>query len=336
MQINLAVDIMSGDLGPRTNIAGALLALVYDPNLCLHLVGDKELLNTLLLQHHLSSEFAERIQVHPALSTVSMDADPAQAVRKLTQSSMHLAVKLVASGQCQGVVSSGNTGALMLVSRRYLGMLPGIDRPAICTSLPTRQGFSYLLDLGANTSCTPEHLLQFALMGSVMVRQLEVCAQPRVALLNIGHEATKGTDLVKQAAHLLSQHPDINYQGYIEADKIFAGQVDLVVCDGFTGNIALKAGEGTVRYVFEQLNRLLQSSWYGRCLGWLARPLLRNFKQQMDPVGYNGGSFLGLQGCVIKSHGNVDAQGFATAILRAGTEVRQGLAQQLQLAFTSK
>lgn len=333
MQINLAIDAMGGDLGPRTNIAGVLLALLQDPLLSVTLVGKKEQLQTLLLQHHLSSEFAERIHLLASDDAIGMDEAPASVLRSRKNSSMHLAVKLVAEGQCQAVVSGGNTGALMLISRHYLGMLPGIERPAISTAIPTYKGRSYLLDLGANIDCQPEHLLQFALMGSVMVNSIEGKAKPSVALLNVGHEAIKGNSLVKAAAQLIEEDASLNYVGYVEGDKIFSGEVDLVVCDGFTGNIALKTSEGLARYLSGQIQDLFHKNLYSRLVGLMARPLLRQLKQQMDPVRYNGGSFLGLQGCVVKSHGNADAKGFSFAITRAATEARQGLADQLQTAM---
>lgn len=333
MQINLAIDAMGGDLGPRTNIAGVLLALLQDPLLSVTLVGKKEQLQTLLLQHHLSSEFAERIHLLASDDAIGMDEAPASVLRSRKNSSMHLAVKLVAEGQCQAVVSGGNTGALMLISRHYLGMLPGIERPAISTAIPTYKGRSYLLDLGANIDCQPEHLLQFALMGSVMVNSIEGKTKPSVALLNVGHEAIKGNSLVKAAAQLIEEDASLNYVGYVEGDKIFSGEVDLVVCDGFTGNIALKTSEGLARYLSGQIQGLFHKNLYSRLVGLMARPLLRQLKQQMDPVRYNGGSFLGLQGCVVKSHGNADAKGFSFAITRAATEARQGLADQLQTAM---
>ncbi|GLR65267.1 phosphate acyltransferase PlsX [Marinospirillum insulare] len=333
MQINLAIDAMGGDLGPRTNIAGVLLALLQDPLLSVTLLGNKQQLQTLLLQHHLSSEFADRIHLLASNDTIGMDEAPASVLRSRKNSSMHLAVKQVAEGRCQGVVSGGNTGALMLISRYYLGMLPGVERPAISTAIPTYKGRTYLLDLGANIDCQPEHLLQFALMGSVMVKRIEGKVRPSVALLNVGHEAIKGNSLVKATAQLLEGHPSVNYFGYIEGNEVFSGEVDLVVCDGFTGNIALKTSEGLARYLSGQIQDLFHKNLYSRLVGLMARPLLHKLKQQMDPVRYNGGSFLGLQGCVVKSHGNADAKGFSYAITRAATEARQGLADQLQLSM---
>lgn len=333
VQINLAIDAMGGDLGPRITVAGALLAMLQDPLLSVTLVGNKDQIQTLLLQHNLSADFTKRIHLLASDDTIGMDEAPASVLRNRKKSSMHLAIKLVAQGECQGVVSGGNTGALMLISRHYLGMLQGIVRPAISTAIPTYHGRSYLLDLGANIDCQPEHLLQFALMGSVMVTSVEGKAKPRVALLNVGHEAIKGNSLVKEAAQLISQHPCLNYVGYVEGDKIFSGDVDLVVCDGFTGNIALKTSEGLARYLSGQIQDLFQNNWYSRLVGLMARPLLHRLKQQMDPVRYNGGSFLGLQGCVVKSHGNADAQGFSFAVTRAAIEARQGLSGRLQIAM---
>lgn len=333
MQVNLAIDAMGGDLGPRTNIAGVLLALVQDPLLSVTLVGKKSQLQALLLQHHLSREFADRISLLDSDDAVGMDEAPASVLRNRKNSSMHLAIKLVAQGQCHALVSGGNTGALMLISRYYLGMLPGIERPAISTAIPTYKGRSYLLDLGANIDCQPEHLLQFALMGSIMVSNIEGLVKPKIALLNVGHEAIKGNSLVKAAALFIEEHASLNYVGYIEGDKIFNGDVDLVVCDGFTGNIALKTSEGLARYLSGKIQNLFHKNLYSRLVGLMARPLLRQLKQQMDPVRYNGGSFLGLQGCVVKSHGNADAKGFSFAITRAATEARLGLSDELKTAM---
>lgn len=334
MQVNLAIDAMGGDSGPRTNVAGAVLALAQDPQLHVTLVGDLPLLKFLLAQHHLSDEFAHRIALLNSNDLISMQDAPASALRTKKQSSIHFAVQLVASGQCQACVSAGNTGALMLVARHYLGMQPGIERPAISTAIPTRKRPSYLLDLGANVDCHAEHLVQFALMGSVMVQAVEGIAQPKVGLLNVGREAIKGNTQVKVAAHLMSEHPLLNYIGYLEGDAIFAGDVDLVVCDGFVGNVALKTSEGLARFLSDQIQGLFTQSLYSRLVSLMARPLLKQLKQQMDPVRYNGGSLLGLKGTVVKSHGNADARGFSYAILRAAMEARQGLSarmlQQLQ------
>lgn len=330
MQVNLAVDAMGGDSGPRTNVAGVLLALAADPQLQVTLVGDKSLLQSLLAAHHLSEEFAGRIHLLPSQDEILMQDSPASVLRSKKQSSMHLAVQLVASGQCSACVSAGNTGALMLIARHFLGMQPGIERPAISTAIPTRRGHSYLLDLGANVDCQAEHLLQFALMGSVMVRCVDGLARPRVGLLNVGREAIKGNAQVKLAAHLMQENDHLNYIGFLEGDEIFKGEVDLVVCDGFVGNVALKTSEGLARFLSQQILHLFSKSLYSRLVSLMARPVLRQLKEQMDPVRYNGGSFLGLRGTVVKSHGNADARGFSFAVLRAATEARQGLSSRLQ------
>jgi len=329
VQVNLAIDAMGGDSGPRTNVAGAVLALAQDPQLHVTLVGDKALLQSLLSQHHLTDEFAHRIALLHSKDQITMKDAPASALRSKKHSSIHLAVQLVASGQCHAGVSAGNTGALMLIGRHYLGMQPGIERPAISTAIPTRKGHSYLLDLGANVDCQAEHLLQFALMGSVMVQCVDGLAYPKVGLLNVGREAIKGNTQVKLAAHLIEEHPLLNYVGYLEGDEIFKGDVDLVVCDGFVGNVALKTSEGLARFLSEQIQGLFAQSAYSRLVSLMARPLLKQLKQQMDPVRYNGGSLLGLKGSMVKSHGNADARGFSYAILRAATEARQGLASRL-------
>ena len=330
MQVNLAVDAMGGDLGPRTKVAGVLLALAADPQLQVTLVGNKPLLQSLLSSHQLSKAFAARIQLLPSQDEILMQDTPASVLRSKKQSSMHLAVQLVAEGQCAACVSAGNTGALMLIARHYLGMQPGIERPAISTAIPTRKGHSYLLDLGANVDCQAEHLFQFALMGSEMVRCVDGLDRPRVGLLNVGREAVKGNAQVKLAAHLMQQSEHLNYIGYLEGDEIFKGEVDLVVCDGFVGNVALKTSEGLARFLSEQILGLFSKSLYSRLVSLMARPVLRQLKEQMDPVRYNGGSFLGLKGTVVKSHGNADARGFSYAVLRAATEARQGLCARLQ------
>ncbi|WP_245944358.1 phosphate acyltransferase PlsX [Marinospirillum perlucidum] len=330
MQVNLAIDAMGGDAGPRTNLAGVLLALAHDPLLKVTLVGDKPLMESLLSQHHLSHEFANRIALLPSQDRILMEDSPTSVLRHKKRSSMHLAVQLVAENQCQACVSGGNTGALMLIGRHYLGMQPGIERPAISTAIPTRKGTSYLLDLGANVDCQAEHLLQFAVMGSVMVRSVHGQTRPRVALLNVGREAIKGNSQVKLAAHLMTQHPYLNYVGYLEGDAIFNGDVDLVVCDGFVGNVALKTSEGLARFLSGQIQEHFSRTLYSRLVSLMARPLLRQLKQQMDPVRHNGGSLLGLRGAVVKSHGNADARGFSYAVIRAAVEARQQLTQQLQ------
>lgn len=329
MQINLAIDVMSGDLGPRSNLAGALLALIEDPQLNLTLVGTSSQIKQLLNQHHLSAEFAPRIKIQHSETTIGMAENPISALRRYKTSSMHLAVQLVAQGHCQGAVSGGNTGALMLVGRHYLGMLPGISRPAICTAIPTYQQPSYFLDLGANTNCTAKQLVEFALMGNILVQNLANKAKPKVGLLNVGEEAIKGTALVKATHELLLEHRQLNYLGYVEGNQIFSGDYDLLVTDGFTGNLVLKTSEGLAKYLTDQVQNLFLTNNYSKLVGWLAKPLLKQLKQQLDPVRYNGASFLGLQKCLVKSHGNADAQGFAFAIARAAIETRQELSQKL-------
>ncbi|SFC52155.1 phosphate:acyl-[acyl carrier protein] acyltransferase [Marinospirillum celere] len=329
MQVDLAIDAMGGDSGPRTNVAGAILALAADSQLKVTLVGDKPLLTSLLSQHHLTHEFANRISLLPSRDSIQMDEVPTSALRSKKQSSMHLATQLVAEQRCHACVSAGNTGALMLIGRHYLGMQPGIERPAISSAIPTRKGHSYVLDLGANVDCQAEHLLQFAIMGSAMVKAVDGLENPRVGLLNVGREAIKGNSQVKLAAHLIEQSAGLNYIGYLEGDEIFKGDVDLVVCDGFVGNVALKTSEGLASFLSEQIQATFTKTLYRRLVSLMARPVLKQLKEEMDPVHYNGGSLLGLKGCVVKSHGNADARGFSFAILRAAKEARQQLPARL-------
>lgn len=331
--VSLAIDAMGGDSGPHYQVAGALLALAADPSLSVTLVGDLDQIKARLAQHQLSHHYAERIHLLHSETWVRMDDAPSFALRQRKNSSMHLALRLVAEGQSAACVSAGNTGALMAIGRQVLGMLPGIERPAISTVIPTRHGVSYLLDIGANVDCQAEHLVQFALMGAVMVRCVDGLQQPSVALLNVGHESIKGNAQVKLAAQRLEQHSELNYQGYIEGHAIFSGDVQLVVCDGFVGNIALKTSEGLAGFLSEQIQQIFARNLYSRLVSVMARPILKHLKEQMDPVRHNGGSFLGLRGSLVKSHGNADARGFAFAIQRAAIEARQNLAQQLLKEF---
>lgn len=314
----LAVDVMSGDLGPRVAVPAAIDFSIIHPNIQLILVGDP-----LQIESLLPAQYSDLITIEATQSIVTMADKPSLALRKRKDSSMYRAVKLVAEGRANACVCAGNTGALMAMGHYLLHMHPGIDRPAIATAIPTRTGHCYMLDLGANVDCSAEHLFQFALMGSALAEALDGLKAPRVALLNVGVEELKGNEQVKSASKLLQEHTALNYIGYIEGNDIYSGKADVVVCDGFVGNVALKSSEGLARLIAQQLQQSFNSSWYRKCVGLLAIPVLNQLKQQLDPSRRNGASLLGLQGIVVKSHGSATKECFMYAISQALAEVQR-------------
>ena len=318
--MRIAIDAMGGDFGPRVVIPACIDALQRHPQLLLTIVGQQDKISP-YLSSQLRQQYADRLTVLHAEKVVGNADRPSHALRQRKQTSMHEALCLVADGQAEACVSAGNTGALMALSRFVLKMLPGIDRPAIITAIPSRNGESFMLDLGANVDCSAEHLLQFAIMGSVMTRAVAGIERPRVGLLNVGEEEIKGNEQVKLASRLIKEHSELNYAGFIEGDDICAGKVDVVVCDGFVGNIALKSSEGVARLIGRQLKDGFDTSWYRRLLGWLVRPVLREIASYIDPARRNGASLLGLQGIVVKSHGAADRHCFGYAIDQAVAEV---------------
>jgi glycerol-3-phosphate acyltransferase PlsX len=269
------------------------------------------------------------LRVHPASEVVTMDEPPAQALRTKKDSSMRVAINLVKTGEAHAAVSAGNTGALMAISRFVLKTLPGIDRPAIATVLPNmRRTSTTVLDLGANVDCTPEHLLQFGIMGAMLVAAVEHKERPSVGLLNIGVEDIKGNEIVKKAADLL-RSSGLNFAGNVEGDDIYKGGVDVVVCDGFVGNVALKASEGVAQMMAASLREEFQRSVLTRLAALAAAPVIRAFRNRMDHRRYNGASLLGLRGIVIKSHGSADRFAFGNALERAVDEVRNSVPQRI-------
>lgn len=320
--VRLAVDAMSGDNGIEAVVAAAALCLERHDSVQLTLVGDAAALKAALasagLAHH------ERIAVQHASEVVTMDELPSRALRTKKDSSMRVAVNLVREGKADAAVSAGNTGALMGIARFVLKTLPGIDRPAIISALPAKQGHTYLLDLGANAACTPEQLFQFAVMGSVLGRLVDGLERPRVALLNIGEEELKGVETIHRAQELL-QASRLNYVGYVEANDIFGVGADVVVSDGFVGNVALKSAEGVASFIKGIMQTTFQEHWWGRVAGAVAWPVLRRLGARIDPRRYNGASLLGLRGVVIKSHGGADGVAFAHAMDVAIVEAQQGL-----------
>jgi glycerol-3-phosphate acyltransferase PlsX len=258
-----------------------------------------------------------------------MSESAAKALRFKKDSSMRVATNLVKAGEADACVSAGNTGALMATARFVFKTIPGIERPAICSALPTMTGMTHVLDLGANVDCSPKQLLQFGMMGSVLAAAIVGIEKPKVALLNIGEEEMKGNDKVQEAARLLTAS-DLNYIGFVEGNDIFRGTADVVVCEGFVGNVALKASEGVATMLSKHLKASFMRTTYSKLVGLLAKPVLSSFKQRFDPRVYNGASFLGLRGIAIKSHGSADAFAFFNAIKAAKIEVEQKVPEHIQ------
>lgn len=306
---------MGGDIGPDVVVPAALRYLSHARDIDLILVGDQE-----RIRARLGAEAPVGLRVRHASETVAMDESPSKALRTKKDSSMRVAIDLVKGGEAHACVSAGNTGALMATARFVLKTLPRVDRPAIITAVPSVHGDTHMLDLGANVDCTAEHLFQFAVMGSELVKAVDGVAEPRVALLNIGQEEIKGNEQVKQAHELLSRS-GLNYIGYVEGDDIYLGNVDLVVSDGFVGNVALKSSEGVAKLVRHLLRAEFQRNLFTRLAGLAALPILNRFRRTMDPRRYNGASLLGLRGIVIKSHGGADEIAFENAIRIAEKEI---------------
>jgi glycerol-3-phosphate acyltransferase PlsX len=317
---------MGGDFGPRSIVQASIACLLATPSLHLTLVGQAPLLEELIARH--SGVDRSRLGVTHASDVITMDDRPASVLRGKPDSSMRIALQLVASGQAQACVSAGNTGALMALSRLILKTLPGIDRPAMIAAIPTQRGYCHLLDLGANVDCSAQNLYQFAVMGAVAAEALGL-VNPKVALLNVGTEDIKGNQQVKLAASLLQAATGLNYIGFVEGDGLYRGEADVVVCDGFVGNILLKSSEGLATMIGERIETLFKRNMLSRAVGALALPLLNRLKDDLAPARYNGASFLGLQGIVIKSHGSAGVQGFQSAISRALTEIQENLPQRL-------
>jgi glycerol-3-phosphate acyltransferase PlsX len=319
MRVTLAIDCMGGDHGPPVTVPATLRFLESNPDASVVLVGRSE-----ELSRHLRAAPAglgDRLTVRHAAEVVAMDESPALAVKRKKDSSMRVAIDLVKQGTVQACVSAGNTGALMATAHFVLRGLPGIDRPALVSALPTVKGETHMLDLGASTDSKPEHLLQFAIMGTTLVSAIEHRERPTVGLLNIGAEAIKGNQVVKQAGELLRES-DLNFVGNVEGDDIYKGDVDVIVCDGFVGNVALKTSEGLARMIRQFLREEFTGSPVRKLAALCAYPALAAFQRRVDPSRYNGATLLGLRGVVVKSHGSADKLGFATAIDRAAEEVR--------------
>lgn len=321
--ITIAIDAMGGDHGLTVVIPACIRAARRNPDLKLLLVGDQAQVNTHLKKAGISN--SNQFSVVHASEVVAMDELPSQAMRNKKDSSMRVAINLVKEGRAQACVSAGNTGALMATARFVLKTLPGIDRPAIITELPTLQGKTRVIDLGANVDSCAEHLFQFAVMGSALIQAVDKKPNPKIALLNIGVEEIKGNDQVKRTAHMLAECNLMNYVGYVEGDQFYSGQVDLVVCDGFVGNVALKASEGLAKLMITVLKESFERNLAAKLVGLLAKPALGHLKKRMDPARYNGASMLGLNGIVVKSHGGASELAFQYAIEEAVLEVKNNV-----------
>ena len=322
MALRLALDTMGGDHGPGEIVPAAIYTLKKHHDLELQLVGLEDVLKPRLAS--VSPELSVRVQVIHAPEVVAMDEAPSSALRNKKQSSMRIAIEQVKKGQAHACVSAGNTGALMAISRYILKMLPGIDRPAICTTIPGINNHTHILDLGANVDSSSEQLFQFAVMGAELTGAVENIVSPKVALLNVGTEENKGNDRVKQAAALLSRS-HLNYIGFVEGNDIYSGDADVIVCDGFVGNIALKASEGVAEFFFHHVISEFQKNMYGKLTSVISMPVLKSIRRKTDPRRYNGASLLGLRGIVIKSHGRADRVSFAHAIEEAILEVEKNI-----------
>lgn len=322
---SVAVDVMSGDGGLDTALSAVHRALDADPDLRIELVGGLREVRAGLQSAGLAE--GDRLQLVQADDVLAMDAGPAQALRHGRGSSMQRALERLAEGRAAAVVSAGNTGALMALSRQVLGMLPGIERPALMAALPTAGKPVWVLDLGANVGVNAHRLLEFARLGNTAVRVLKG-RRPRIGLLNIGHEPNKGPDLVREAGRLIEAESALDFHGFVEADQVFSGDVDLVVCDGFAGNVLLKSAEGMARLMFGQFRRDMPG-WRG----WLVRSGLESLYDKLDPSRHNGAPLLGVRGIVIKSHGGACESGFASAIGLAALEARRNLIPELEDAL---
>jgi glycerol-3-phosphate acyltransferase PlsX len=326
MDVTVAIDVMGGDHGPHVTVPAALAILQRNPEINIVLVGLADAIEAELLIRKTSP--GPRLRVHHASEVITMDEAPALALRNKKDSSMRVAVNLVKNGEAHACISAGNTGALMAISRFVLKMLPGIERPAIVSTLPTLKGHTYILDLGANVDCTAEHLFQFAIMGSSLVSAVEHKEKPTVGLLNVGEEEIKGSDVVKRAAELLRES-GLNFHGNVEGDDIFKGTTDLVVCDGFVGNVALKTSEGLAQMLSTFLKEEFNRNLLTRLSGLIAGFALKAFKYRVDHRRYNGATLLGLQGIVMKSHGSADQFAFECAIERAVEEVKSSVLRRI-------
>jgi len=323
----IALDAMGGDFGPEVVIPAAVHVVQKTSDIHIILVGDETCLRD--CAKSLKIDLDKHFEIQHASQVVEMHEDPRHAVRKKKDSSMRVAINMVKDGRAQAVVSAGNTGALMATAKFVLKMLPGIERPAICTTIPSYGGHTHMLDLGANVDSSAEHLFQFAIMGSVLAEAIDSTHTPKVGLLNIGSEDSKGNAQVKDA-HKLLQKGTFNYIGFVEGDDIYTDKVDVVVCDGFVGNVSLKTMEGVAKMIARMMREEFKKSPFSILAGLIAMPVLNRFKKRVDPRMYNGASMLGLTGIVIKSHGGADILSYANAIEIALLEIKKSVPDHIR------
>ncbi len=331
-RVTIALDAMGGDFGSSVVVPAAVLAASKNPDVDFILVGDEVEIHAALETAGVAGN--NQLRVQHASQTVDMDELPSHALRNKKDSSMRVAINQIKEGNAHACVSAGNTGALMATSRFVLKMLPGINRPAICTALPSEKDHTWMLDLGANVDCDAEHLLQFALMGTELAGAVDGNRNPTVGVLNIGEEEMKGNEQVKQAAQLISQS-GLNYAGYAEGDDIYKGNFDIIVCDGFIGNISLKTSEGVAKMIATFIKQEFTRNIFTKLAALIALPVLKAFRRRIDPRRYNGASLLGLRGIVIKSHGSADALSFDNAIKAAILSVREAVPDRISARLQS-
>jgi glycerol-3-phosphate acyltransferase PlsX len=318
---------MSGEKDPHASVAASIDLLVERNDVHLHLIGNQE-----RIEQFLPNKINDRITIHHTDEVITMKDSPMDVLRRKKNSSMRLAVEMVAKNQADACVSSGNTGALLAISKYLLKTIPTISRPALVKSIPTIKSFTYMLDLGANSNCSAEQLMQFAMMGSVIAKEIKGIDAPKIALLNIGHERIKGHEVIKEAANLL-EASKLNYVGFIEGNNIVQDIADVVVTDGFTGNIAVKTMEGTINMLTAFMNESFQSNNYNKVTSFISKPAINNFKSRIDPRRFNGGLLLGLNGVVVKSHGASDSFSFYHALHTTIDEVEKNIVSKLISAF---
>ncbi|HEJ9485218.1 phosphate acyltransferase PlsX [Proteus sp. DFP240708] len=336
--LTIALDAMGGDFGPRITVPACLRALASNPHLKILLVGQPDSISPLLANQN--AELISRLQVIPAEHIVANDAKPSQAIRASKGTSMRVALDLVKTGEAQACVSAGNTGVLMGLAKLRLNAIDGIERPALVSVLPNqKKGKTVVLDLGANVNCDSKMLVQFAVMGAVMAEEIAEIDSPKVALLNIGEEESKGLDNIREAATVLKSTPNINYIGYVEGNELLTGKTDVLVCDGFAGNVSLKTMEGVIRVFLSLIKSSTtenkKTSWWMKILKkWLQKRLIKRFGH-MNPDQYNGASLLGLRGIVIKSHGGANESAFTAAIEQAVHAVERKIPERIASRLTT-
>lgn len=336
--LTIALDVMGGDQGPFITISSAIMAINKQPNLHLILCGDESIITDTLVRLKISSQELvthKQLSIFPTSQVVLMSDKPIVALRNKKDSSMRKALDLVHEGRAQACVSAGNTGALLSIAHFVLKNIPGVERPALISSLPThdKNKHVFMLDLGANVFCDSHVLYQFGVMGSVMAEQVNGIHKPRIALLNMGEEEIKGSDYIKLAALELSENKDINYVGFIEGCDIFSNKADVIVCDGFVGNVALKTCEGVARLVYQKSKAAFSASLLGKLFGSLIKPSFKKLFKTMNPDQYNGASLIGLRGIVVKSHGNANSSAFLAAIEEAIKEVERQVPEKIKASF---